>query len=94
MQSLDYPPYQGNAQAAQIFGVKKYMVQLEGAPSPSYSPGLEEGSLLRACRERWCLTSGLLQENSCATGWCMPCDLLLSYLSLPVPHFPETWDPE
>lgn len=29
-------------------GVKKYMVQLEGAPSPSCSPGLEEGYLLRA----------------------------------------------
>ena len=78
------------------YSVMKYMVQSERAPSPGCFPGLGEGDPLvfaQSLAERWCLTSRPLQENSCAPGWCILCDLLLSYLPLPVPHLPETWDP-
>lgn len=77
-------------------GVMTHRVQSEGAPSPSWSPGLGEGQplvLAQSLAERWCFTSRPLQENSCATGWHMLCGLLLPYLPLPVPHLPETRDP-
>lgn len=78
------------------FGVGKYMVQSEGAPSPSCFPRLGEGDPLvfaQGLTEGWCLTSRPLQENRCATGWCMLCDLLLPYLPLLVLHLPGTWGP-